>query len=267
MSALVAALPMYDWPEVRAETDAHWARLRVCLAERGIDAPVHLVRRNADLPAVLGGIRGPDGQLLAPDPATLPPDELDLRALWLHPSLLFAQCCWGPLELGLAEHVQVVGQPSYDGFEGGEGTLYSSAILMREAEGSVKAPAGGIAFISVDLLRGRRLAYNEPHSLSGLLALQRDLEAMGEGLSIFAERIETGSHRASLAAVAEGRADVCAVDCRAWALARRFEPAAARLTVVGWTRRRLGLPYITAKNTAPERFLLLQRALCVALQS
>ncbi|MEQ9179584.1 MAG: phosphate ABC transporter substrate-binding protein, partial [Nitratireductor sp.] len=27
MSAFIAALPMYDWPECRAETDAQWAAL------------------------------------------------------------------------------------------------------------------------------------------------------------------------------------------------------------------------------------------------
>ena len=37
------------------------------------------------------------------------------------------------MEQGLAEHVVVIGQPSYDGIEGGAGELYSSAILMRRA--------------------------------------------------------------------------------------------------------------------------------------
>src|SRR3569832_925733 len=48
-----------------------------------------------------------------------------------HPDLLLCQTCWGPLELGLGSHVRVVGQPSYNGFEGGQKTLYSGAILMR----------------------------------------------------------------------------------------------------------------------------------------
>ena len=68
------------------------------------------------------------GNVIAPDPATLPPDEFDFQTLWRHPNLLLCQTCWGPMELGLAEHVQVVGQPSYNGFEGGQGQLYSSAI-------------------------------------------------------------------------------------------------------------------------------------------
>lgn len=63
--------------------------------------------------------------------------------------------------------------------------------------------------------------------------------------------METGGHRASVVAVAQGRADVAAVDCRSWAMAQRFEPAARALAVVGWTARHKGLPFITAKATPP----------------
>ncbi|MEP4421807.1 MAG: phosphate ABC transporter substrate-binding protein, partial [Nitratireductor sp.] len=57
MSAFIAALPMYDWPECRAETDAQWAAMAGRLRAAGVDAPAQLVRRNADMPAVPGGIR------------------------------------------------------------------------------------------------------------------------------------------------------------------------------------------------------------------
>jgi ABC-type phosphate/phosphonate transport system substrate-binding protein len=252
MSEFTAALPMYDWPENRAETDAEWARLRAVFDEAGLDAPERLVRRNADLPPVSGGIRSADGVVLAPDPASLPPDELDFRAVWLHPKLLFAQTCWGPMEQGLSRHVQVIGQPSYDAFEGGQGELYSSAILMRRDEGHdrMSSPADGRAAIPLHLLRNRRFAFNSADSMSGIIAPARDLEAIGENLGIFSGRLETGGHRDSIVAVAEGRADVCAVDCRSWALAQRYEPAAAEIEVVGWTKRRKGLPYI-ASRAAP----------------
>ena len=61
--------------------------------------------------------------------------------------------------------------------------------------------------------------------MSGIIALTRELAALGETLDIFSERIESGGHRASIVAVADGRADVAAIDCRSWALAQRFEPA------------------------------------------
>lgn len=263
MSSFIAALPMYDWPETRAETDAQWAELCDAFRAAGIDAPAHLVRRNADLPAIPGGIHDAEGNVVAPDPALLPPDELDFHALWLHPALLFAQTCWGPMELGLARHVQVVGQPGYDGMEGGQGPFYSSAIVMRRPAPAAAAPADGKASIPLDLLRGARFAFNGPDSMSGLLAIARDLEAAGSGLGIFAERIESGGHRASIVAVAEGRADVAAIDCRSWALAQRFEPAAREVVPVGWTALRKGLPYITARTMPAATVAAMRDALSV----
>ncbi len=249
----IAAFPMYDWPEARASVDAQWCELRARLADAGIDAPRELIRRNADLPPVAGGIRDASGTEIAPDPASLTPGGLDLQALWKHPDLLLSQTCWGPMENGLEKHVLVVGQPRYDDVEGGRGVLYSSAILMRRSvRNAVAAPADGRAMLPLDLLRGSSFAYNGTDSMSGLIALMRDLEAMGEGPAIFSSLLETGSHRASVIAVAEGRADACAVDSRSWQLARTWEPRSREVEVVGWTALRKGLPFITSKLTPPE---------------
>lgn len=218
MSDFIAALPMYDRPECRAETDASWARLRDVLRAKEIDAPEELTRGCGDL-----------------------------HTLWRHPRLLFAQTCWGPMEQGLSGHVHVVGQPDYSAYEGGAGELYSSAIVMPGADRGAQAPSDGSALLPLELLRGRRLAYNGLDSMSGILALSRDLAAIDKSLDIFPEKIETGSHRASALAVAEGRADICSVDCRSWHLIRRYDAFADSLTVIGWTARRKGLPFICSK--------------------
>lgn len=264
MSAFVAALPMYDWPESRAEVDAQWDLLRREFFAIGIDAPERLVRRNGDLPPVPGGIRDGNGAVTAPDPATLDPDALDLPTLWRHPNLLFAQTCWGPmLQTGLAGDVDVVGQPDYSDVEGGAGTAYSSVIIMAaEMAGdrqTVPPPADGSPLLPIDLLRGARFAFNEIHSLSGRLAIKADLEQQGEALDIFSEAVETGGHRLSIRAIADGRADVAAIDCRSWALARRHEPAAATLRAIGWTGRRTGLPFIASKRLAPDVLAAVRR--------
>ncbi|UCI23328.1 phosphate/phosphite/phosphonate ABC transporter substrate-binding protein [Mesorhizobium sp. B2-8-5] len=267
MSKYVAALPMYDWPEARGEVDAQWARLRDAFRQRGIDAPEAVVRSNRELPPVPGGIRDDVGKPIAPDPATLPSDEFDFLQFWLSPALLFGQTCWGPMELGLAPHVQVIAQPSYDAFEGGQGELYSSALVMAADGGpSVVSPADGKAVIPLDLIRGKRFTFNNPDSMSGLIGLTRDLQAMDKSLDIFASRSESGGHRSSIVAVAEGRADIAAIDCESWALARRFEPAAKGVKVVGWTARRKGLPYITARTT-PEQVVAAMRDAVATIES
>jgi ABC-type phosphate/phosphonate transport system substrate-binding protein len=171
------------------------------------------------------------------------------------------------MEFGLAPFVEVVGQPDYSSFEGGEGVFYSSVVLMRREEGRVPVPppGEGKALLPVGLLRGRRLAFNAPDSMSGYLALERDLGSVCEGMTIFSEAVETGGHRASIRAVAEGRADACAVDCRSWDMAKRFEPAAGALVPVGWTGRRKGLPYI-ASAALPKETIATVRALVEALE-
>ena len=58
----IAALPMYDWPEVRGEVDAQWAAVRDELRKKGVNAPERLTRRNADLPPVPGGIKDGSGK-------------------------------------------------------------------------------------------------------------------------------------------------------------------------------------------------------------
>lgn len=257
MNGFIAALPMYDWPEARMETDSEWALLKGMLKRMGIDAPVSLSRRNAEMPAVPGGIRNGGGAVIAPDPSTLPPDGLDLPTLWRHPALLLGQACWGPMEFGLAEHVRVVGQPDYSSFEGGAGAFYSSAILMRRDDAGwsrdVAPSADGSALVPLERMMGARLAYNSIDSMSGLIALTRDLEERHSLIGLFSAMVETGGHRASIASVAEGRADICAVDCRSWAMAKRYESRSERLAVVGWTRRRKGLPFISSLSCPAYR--------------
>jgi ABC-type phosphate/phosphonate transport system substrate-binding protein len=222
MTDRIAALPMYDWPEVRAETNAQWTRIREILRTAGIDAPETLTRETGDVYEF-----------------------------------------WRPMGDGLADHVHVIGQPDYSDVEGGEGELYRSVVLMRADETLSLVTTPFATDHQLDrqslatLIRDKRFAYNVPDSMSGYLALQDDLGS----LELFREHIPTGGHRASIRAVAAGRADVCAIDCRSWALAQRHEPAAAALVPVGWTTKRKGLPYITSRNTPPETVAVMRAAL------
>lgn len=262
--SLIASLSMYDWPETRVEIDAQWTVIRDVLRAAGIDAPDTLTRRNAELPPQPGGIKDADGSIIAADPAILPAEELDVHTLWRHPELLFAQTCWGPMELGLGDHVQLLGQPNYSDCEGGEGAFYSSVILARRGATDAAAPADGAALLPLEAIRGARLAFNGPDSMSGIIALTRDLEAAGDSLDIFSSMLETGSHRGSIAAVARGEADICAVDCRSWQLAKRFEESASKVSAIGWTARRPGLPYICSRTLPASTVTTMRDALLSA---
>ena len=72
------------------------------------------------------------------------------------------------------------------------------------------------AIESLDDAAGRTLAINEPESWSGHLALVRHLTSTGRDLSMFGSTIRTGSHQASVAAVANGDADLASIDHTVW---------------------------------------------------
>ena len=137
--------------------------------------------------------------------------------------------------------MHLIATPCYD-VPGCDGPHYSSFVLVRKHAG----------IDAVEALRGRTVAYNGPRSQSGYSALRALVAPHARAGQFFGETVKTGSHRASLRAVAEGRADVCAVDAVCWALARRHEPGAAgRLAVLSRTPSTPGLPLICAATHDP----------------
>lgn len=224
----LACLPMYDWPEERTSVDALWSAIRA--------------GRVGNLPTLL----------------TRPPTEAALFALWRDPALVLSQTCWGPLSQGMLPGLQVLAQPDYSDVAGGQGPLYRSALIGREGVAR-PVPEGMQADLPEGLLAGRVLAANARHSLSGWLALARDLGA--DPAQMAAGVVITGGHRAAIRAVAEERADIAAVDCRSWALAQRHEPCARGLIVLGWTAPRPGLPYVTGARTTPAQAAALTETL------
>jgi len=97
---VIAALPMYDRPEIAAATDRLWAAIAARLRARGIAAPERLTR---------GG---------------------DPWALWQSPDLLLAQTCGLPFRARLAGRVRLVGTPDY-GLPGCPPGHYRSVIVAR----------------------------------------------------------------------------------------------------------------------------------------
>lgn len=174
------------------------------------------------------------------------PDTLDrpgdLQAHWRDPDLLLSQTCGYPLMTTLHGSVRYVGTPAYRA-TGCQGGFYSSAIVVRVDDPATDLPG----------LRGRRAAYNSRDSQSGYNALRALIAPLGHDGRFFAEAIETGSHRSSMAAVRTGAADVAAIDAVTFALLRRDQPdETAGLRVLHYTDPVPGLPLITAWSTADE---------------
>jgi ABC-type phosphate/phosphonate transport system substrate-binding protein len=195
------SLPMYDWPEVRAATDAWWAGLA-----RHLGASGGLERAG------------------------------DHAGLWLRPDLLFSQTCGYPFTHALCGKVQLLGTPHYRA-EGCEGPRYCSIVFARERPGDLGS------------LRGAAAAVNAPDSMSGMLALKLVFAPHAREGRFFGRTLWTGSHAASMMAVREGAADVCAIDCVCVALARRYRPDLLDgLVEIARSPMVPGLPYVTAAS-------------------
>lgn len=174
----------------------------------------------------------------------------DISKPWVDPALLLGQSCGLPYVSGHCGGAVPVARGTH-GVEGcGPGT-YRSALVCRAGE------AGPL-----ERFRGRTAAVNEYGSQSGCNALADAVRLLGE--VPFGRVLLTGSHRASALAVAEGRADIAALDAVAWALFAEHEaPARARLDVLTWTDEMPALPFITAA-AHQDAIPALRRALAAA---
>jgi ABC-type phosphate/phosphonate transport system substrate-binding protein len=179
----------------------------------------------------------------------------DLDSHWLAPDLLLSQTCGYPFATRLAGRVRLVGAFRY-GAEGSEGIAYRSALMVRDDD-----PARAL-----DDLRGRPAAINSVDSHSGCTALLHTLAPFARDGRMLDRLVETGSHRASLAAIREKRADVAAIDCVTLALVRRHAAGEAEgLRVLAWSAAAPGLPLVTAGGTADDDLARLRAGLEAAI--
>lgn len=163
-------------------------------------------------------------------PASLTRDR-DVWEIWTSPDLLLSQACGYPYRARLHGTVQLVGTPDYDLPDTPPGHYHSVFVTHADhpAE-TLEEFAGGV------------FAFNEPLSQSGWAAPTTH----AAGRVQFGTHLQTGAHAASATAVAEGRADLAAIDAVTWCILSAHDPVAQTLRVVERTTPTPGLPYITA---------------------
>jgi ABC-type phosphate/phosphonate transport system substrate-binding protein len=218
---------MYDLPELQVSTDTWWQGLARAMQSQGIANPPNQLSR-AD----------------------------DDAAYWRSDDLLLSQTCGYPLMTGYRKHLKLIGTPHYD-VPGCEGALYSSWIIVP-ADHPAKALAD---------LRGGVCAMNSGASQSGMNALRYRLAPLAEGPAFFAEVKISGGHRQSIQMVAQGLADVAAIDCVTWALIEDVAPQElAGVRILAQTTMVPGLPYVTAAATDDQTVEILKAAVHQAVE-
>ena len=181
------------------------------------------------------------------------PARLAWRApseLWRDRNLLFSQSCGYPLTHRFAGRLRPVMTPCYAA-QGCDGARYRSAVVVR-----CDAPLETLRACS-----GATCAVNGWESLSGWQALAALVAPLARQGRFFNAARLTGSHLSSAVTVADGAADLAAIDAICWAQIRRFRPAVAqKLRVLAWTDPAPGLPFVTSADASDSLAERLRRA-------
>jgi ABC-type phosphate/phosphonate transport system substrate-binding protein len=165
-------------------------------------------------------------------PEALTRGTADLWPEWTAPDLVLTQTCGLPYRARLHGLVTLVATPDY-GVEGCALGHYRSVLVARADD-----PRDDLAAFD-----GAAFAYNDPLSQSGWAAAFAHFARLDLRLRPV---LCTGAHRLSARAVADGQAEIAALDAVTWSMMRRWDTVTARLRVVGVTEPTPGLPLIAA---------------------
>ena len=167
---------------------------------------------------------------------------------WQSPGLVLSQTCGFPYRARLQGKVTLIGTPDY-GVAGCAPGHYHSVYVARRSDPRRTLPDYQYA----------ALAFNEDLSQSGWAAPQNHARSLGLTLR---PALRSGGHLLSARAVAEGRADIAALDAVTWSMIAEWESFAENLMVIGHTTPTPGLPYIAAAGTdAPRLFDIIADAI------
>jgi len=149
-------------------------------------------------------------------------------AQWQSPDLLLSQTCGYPYRAKLHGQVTLIGAADHR-LAGCAPGYYNSVLIARRS-----AP--------LSAFDGARFAYNEALSQSGWAAPM--VHARTAGVT-FGALVKTGAHRESARIVAQGHADLAALDALSWRMIRRWDGFASDLVEIERTAPTPALPYIT----------------------
>ena len=184
----------------------------------------------------------------------------DLEALWTRDDLLLSQTCGYPLMRVLPASIGIVATPVFD-VPGCDGPRYSSVFVVSEAAYSRGAT-------TISQCRGLKAAFNDANSNSGMNVFRHAVAPYAHEGRFFGSVVETGSHLASLRALAFGEADVAAIDCVTFAFAEDIpEIARERVHILGFSEQTPGLPLICSSAVSDGVIRQMRAALSRALDS
>jgi ABC-type phosphate/phosphonate transport system substrate-binding protein len=169
---------------------------------------------------------------------------------WVRSDLALGQMCGLPFRTTFRDRVAYVGSGTYD-IGALPGHYYSTLVVRADDPRTTLAGFDGAT-----------LAINGTDSQSGWAA---PLTAASDAGIAFGSLRQTGAHASSARAVAEGHADLAALDAVTWRIVSRCDRVSDELRVLGTTTTTPGLPFVTALGGDADRMFDAISAAIVAL--
>ena len=184
-------------------------------------------RQLFDSYAVISGAPAPPVLRFEADPALLEDD-----------GLIFGHTCGYPLMTRLQESFTPYCVPVFD-VPGTNGRRYSSRFIVARAS----------AIRDIEQSRGGVVAVNTPDSNSGMNVLRHAVASLDVDGRFFSRVLASGGHLHSLRAVADGEADIAAIDCVSYQLIEdRWPELTRQVETIGYSVETCGLPFVIANS-------------------
>ncbi|RBP10520.1 ABC-type phosphate/phosphonate transport system substrate-binding protein [Roseiarcus fermentans] len=223
--APVAALPMYDFPDLVPAHDALWRRIARGLAARGIDAPAALTRGR------------------------------DLPGLWRDPGLIFSQTCGYPYVTALRDDLALIATPDY-AFPGCAGADHRSFIVCAASDRRRRLEdfRGAIAAVNaLDSNTGMNLFRAAIAPLSGGRPFFSEVRVTGAHAESLAAIADGSAGLAAIDCVTFGL------------IARHEPGLVSRIAIVAETEATPGLPFVLSAGLPAATLAAARAALFDAL--
>ena len=222
---MIASLDMYNWPESTAAFDLFWARIHDALTAQGIASP----------------------------PALSVLDE-NLHDLAASGDLLMGQICGITYARANDEEHRFTALGAF--------VIDDASLLPGYYSSALITPKGHAPDLSTP--QSLTAAINGYGSLSGWIVLAQYVSRQSQD-DPFAQTLISGGHRQSAEMIAQGKADIAAIDLISWKMLQRFAPdVTAKIDVVAYTPPRPGLPLVTSCHQPQETITALKSALKTA---
>ena len=221
------SLSMYALPEMAAANATFWAAIREALQEEGFaNIPETIAQPSLDLP-----------------------EEIE-------PQTLLSHMCGYPLLALYPGQYEILAAPLHDL----PGCAMDPSGMPTHRSFIVVATDSSLR--NLEDLRGARFTMNGWHSNSGMNLPRHLVARLAREGRFFGSVTVSGAHVASMAAVAEGSADVAAIDCVTFGLVAHYRPKdITRLRIIAETAASPAIPFITSSHTEPALIEALRRVL------